>query len=107
MTRTHGRDAPLSAFVEPCTPTLAIAAAPPRTVMNSRRRMTSISSIRRCVVRHSKFGRPSGSGSTPVKLRVSKTSPVWTLTADMAWISGQVANGPMPSKKSPKKCCGH
>src|SRR6516162_2365652 len=42
MTRTHGRDAPLSApLSSPASPRWPIAAAPPRTVMDSRRRMTS------------------------------------------------------------------
>jgi hypothetical protein len=44
MTRTHDRDAPLSApppSSSPASPRWPIAAAPPRTVMNSRRRMTS------------------------------------------------------------------
>ena len=54
-------------------------------------------------MRHSKFGRPSGSGLKAAKLRVSKTSPVWTLIADMAWISGQAAKrGQEPTHAPPQ-----
>jgi hypothetical protein len=88
MTRTPAATprSPPPAFVEPCIPTLAdrrLAAkngdefAPPHD-QPSRQEIAYHIVIRRCVVRHSKFGRPSGSGQQrlwrPLVRQVCSTS---------------------------------